>query len=66
MAITPQLPSAPVFAPQQAAQAAPEPPAPAFAQIPAIQAAPIFYAPRRPMNLASLQSAFRAPVFPKG
>jgi hypothetical protein len=62
--MTPPSPSAPIFAapPQQQAPAAP----PAFAKIPDMQAPPIFYAPRRPMNLASLQGAFRAPVFPRG
>jgi hypothetical protein len=64
MSITPQLPTAPVFAapPQQAQPQA----APAFAQIPDMQAPPIFYAPRKPMKLASIQGAFRAPVFPRG
>ena len=67
MAITPQLPSAPVFAPPpQSPQAAPEAPAPAFAQIPDIQAPPIFYAPRKPVALSALKSAFRVPVFPRG
>jgi len=65
LAITPQLPSAPVFAPppQQPAQDAPMP---AFAQIPDVQAPPIFYAPRKPVALSALKSAFRAPVFPRG
>jgi hypothetical protein len=62
MAITPQLPSAPVFAPPQQAPEAP----PAFAQIPDMQAPPIFYAPRKPVALSALKSAFRAPVFPRG
>jgi lysozyme len=63
--IVPPTPAAPVFAAPQP-QAAPEAPAPAFAQIPDMQAPPIFYAPRKPMRLASIQGAFRAPVFPRG
>jgi hypothetical protein len=65
MQLAPQ--QAPIFAPpvqqpqQQQAQEAP-----AFAQIPDQQAPPIFYAPRKPVSLAGLKSAFRAPVFPRG
>jgi hypothetical protein len=67
LAITPPDPTAPVFAaPPQQLQQAPEAPPPAFAQIPDVQAPPIFYAPRRPVSLAGLKSAFRAPVFPRG
>jgi len=64
LAITPQLPSAPVFAPPP--QQAQDAPMPAFAQIPDIQAPPIFYASRKPLALSALKSAFRAPVFPRG
>jgi len=68
MAITPQLPSAPVFAPppQAPQQQVQDAPMPAFAQIPDMQAPPIFYAPRKPVALSALKSAFRAPVFPRG
>jgi hypothetical protein len=66
MNILPQSqPAAPIFAapPQQAAPGASPP---AFAQIPDMQAPPIFYAPRKPVALSALKSAFRAPVFPRG
>lgn len=52
-------------APQQTAQADPG----YFAQMPAktVQAPQIFFAPRRPVNLAELRNALsRAPFFPKG
>lgn len=57
----PQQP-APIFAPQGQQQAAqPAPPI-----TPDVQAPPIFFAPRKPVNLAALRNAFPAPNFYKG
>jgi hypothetical protein len=59
-----QSPIFPATPPQQQ-QAAPDMLAPSFAQIPEPQAPPIFFAPRRPINLAALQAAIRAPILPR-
>lgn len=63
-AIPPQ--QAPIFAPQQqqVAQAQPAPPQGSlFGQIPApqIEAPPIFYAPRKPIDISKLKTAFSNP-----
>lgn len=59
----PSAAAAPIF-PQAPQQAAPQAQSQA-AQIPDLQAPPIFYAPRKPVDLSSLRSAFSAPVFPR-
>jgi hypothetical protein len=58
-------PASPDLRPAPAAPAAGSRRPPAFAQIPDQQAPPIFYAPRKPVSLAGLKSAFRAPISPR-
>jgi hypothetical protein len=56
----PQQPQ-PMFAPQ--AQAAPQQASASGLQIPTAQAPPIFFAPRKPIDLATLKAAFAQPNF---